>query len=81
MATLDVHACVHATTVRERREPATGVVLLTLEAPELADATRPGQYLMAIPPSAQAAATALGVYDAVRQAREHSLLRYRQAHA
>jgi dihydroorotate dehydrogenase electron transfer subunit len=63
MATLDVHARVHATTVRERREPANGVVLLTLEAPELADATRPGQYLMAIPPSAQAAATALAVYD------------------
>jgi len=63
MAMLDVHARVYATTVRERREPANGVILLTLDAPELAEATRPGQYLMAIPPSAQAAATALAVYD------------------
>ncbi len=63
MAMLDVQARVHATTVRERREPANGVILLTLEAPALVDATRPGQYLMAIPPSAQAAATALAIYD------------------
>jgi dihydroorotate dehydrogenase electron transfer subunit len=64
MATLNQHARVHATTVVERREPATGVVLLALDAPELADAARPGQYVMAIPPSAQSAATALAIYEA-----------------
>ena len=64
MATLNQHARVHATTVVERREPATGVVLLTLDAPELARAARPGQYVMAIPPSAQSAATALAIYEA-----------------
>ena len=36
MATLDLHARVHATTVVERREPAPGVVLLALDAPDLA---------------------------------------------
>jgi dihydroorotate dehydrogenase electron transfer subunit len=62
MATAD--ARVHATTVNERRELAPGVVLLTLNAAELARATLPGQYVMAIPPSAQTAATALAVYEA-----------------
>jgi|SRR5580698_5271369 dihydroorotate dehydrogenase electron transfer subunit len=64
MATLDSHARVHATTVIERRELATGVALVTLDAPELSAATRAGQYLMAIPPSAQSAATALAIYEA-----------------
>jgi dihydroorotate dehydrogenase electron transfer subunit len=64
MATRNLHAGVHATTVIERRELATDVVLVTLEAPELANATRPGQYLMAIPPSGEAAATALAIYEA-----------------
>jgi len=64
MPTVDLHARVHATTVTGRRELAAGVVLMTLEAPRLAEATRPGQYLMAIPPGAQAAATALAIYEA-----------------
>lgn len=64
MAGIDLRARVHATTVIERRELATDVVLMTLDAPELANATRPGQYVMAIPPSAQAAATALAIYEA-----------------
>jgi len=64
MATLTHHARVHATRVIERREVAAGVVLLRLDAPELANATRPGQYVMAIPPSGEAAATALAVYEA-----------------
>ena len=64
MATLNQHARVHATTVVERREPAPGVVLLALDAPDLARAARPGQYVMAIPPSAQSAATALAIYEA-----------------
>ena len=64
MAGVDLRPRVHATTVVQRRELAPDVVLLTLEAPELAAATRPGQYVMAIPPSAQAAATALAIYEA-----------------
>ena len=63
MTTLDRNAAVHATTVIERRALAPGVVALALDAPELASATRPGQYVMAIPPSAQSAATALAVYE------------------
>ena len=64
MAMLDLHPRVAATTILERRELADGVVLLTLHAPELANATQPGQYLMVIPPSGEAAATALAVYEA-----------------
>ncbi len=64
MVTLELSARVHATTVIERRELATNVVLLALDAPELASATRPGQYVMAIPPSGEAAATALALYEA-----------------
>lgn len=63
MATRDLHAGVHATTVIERRELATGVVLVSLDAPDLARTTRPGQYVMAIPPSGESAATALAVYE------------------
>jgi dihydroorotate dehydrogenase electron transfer subunit len=55
---------VHATVVADRRELARGVVLLGLDAPELAASTLPGQYVMAIPPSGEAAATALGVFEA-----------------
>src|SRR5579863_8059438 len=64
MATANLHARVHATTVIGRRVLAPGVVAVTLEAPELAQATRPGQYLMAIPPAGTSAATALAIYEA-----------------
>lgn len=64
MATLDQNAGVHVTTVVERRVLAEGVVLLSLDAPGLAHTVRPGQYVMAVPPSAQTAATALAVYEA-----------------
>jgi dihydroorotate dehydrogenase electron transfer subunit len=64
MPMLDRTAGVHATTVIERRVLAPGVVLLSLDAPKLANVTRPGQYVMAIPPNAQTAATALAVYEA-----------------
>ncbi|HEY2554885.1 MAG TPA: hypothetical protein VGI15_06525 [Candidatus Cybelea sp.] len=63
MALLDLHPRVHATTVLERCELAQGVTLLTLYAPQLASAVRPGQFVMAIPPSGESAATALAVYD------------------
>ncbi len=61
---LDPNGGVHETTVIERRELATGVLLLSLDAPKLANATRPGQYVMAIPPTGEAAATALAIYEA-----------------
>ncbi|HVN69806.1 MAG TPA: hypothetical protein VMU38_09180 [Candidatus Binatia bacterium] len=64
MPTLDLHAGVHETTVLQRRVLAPGVVLLSLDAPQLAAATQPGQYVMAIPPSGETAATALAVYEA-----------------
>ncbi len=64
MTTIDQKAGVHATTVTKRRVLATDVVLLSLDAPKLAEATRPGQYVMAIPPSGEKAATALAVYEA-----------------
>ncbi len=64
MTTLDPNAGVHATTVVERRVLTDDVVLLSLDAPALASAVRPGQYVMAIPPSAQTAATALAIYEA-----------------
>jgi dihydroorotate dehydrogenase electron transfer subunit len=55
---------VHATLVTDRRELAPGVVVLGFDAAELVRDTRPGQYLMAIPPSGEACATALGIYEA-----------------
>ena len=74
MTTVDRNAAVHATTVIERRELAPGVVALALDAPTLANATRPGQYVMAIPPSAQAAATALAIYEAKASSQAFSSL-------
>lgn len=64
MATLELDARVRATTVIERRVLAPGVVSLKLDAPELAHATQAGQYVMAIPPGGETAATALAVYEA-----------------
>jgi dihydroorotate dehydrogenase electron transfer subunit len=64
MATLELHGRVHTTAVIERRELAPGVVLLSLDAPELASATGPGQFVMAVPPSGKTAATALAIYEA-----------------
>ena len=57
-------ARVHETRVVDRRELAPGVVLMGLRAPDLVRTTRPGQYVMAIPPSGEAAAVALGIYEA-----------------
>jgi|SRR5579862_809000 len=64
MTTVDAASRVHATLIIDRRELAPGVFVLGFDAPELAASTRPGQYVMAIPPSGEAAATALGVYEA-----------------
>ena len=64
MTTVDTPSRVHATLVTGRRELAPGVVLLELDAPELAASALPGQFVMAIPPSGESAATALGIYEA-----------------
>ena len=57
-------ASVHDARVIDRTELAPGVVLLGFHAPELVAVTRPGQFLMAIPPGGERAATALGIYEA-----------------
>jgi dihydroorotate dehydrogenase electron transfer subunit len=64
MAATESLSSVHETTVLDRCELAPGIVVLGLDAPELARAVRPGQFVMAISPSGETAATALGVYDA-----------------
>ena len=55
---------VHATTVLDRTELAPGVVVIGLHAPDLVAVTRPGHFVMAIPPSGERASVALGVYEA-----------------
>lgn len=55
---------IHATIVLDRREQAPGIVILGLEAPDLVALVKPGHFLMAIPPTGIAAATALGIYEA-----------------
>ncbi|MDQ6825617.1 MAG: dihydroorotate dehydrogenase electron transfer subunit [Candidatus Eremiobacteraeota bacterium] len=60
-------SAVHCTTVLDRREPANGVIVLGLHAPQLAHVTRPGHFVMVVPPSGQRAATALGIYEAHHQ--------------
>ena len=57
-------AAVHETQILDRTELAPGVVLLGFHAPELVRVTKPGQFLMAIPPNGERPATALGVYEA-----------------
>ncbi len=64
MPTVNLPARVHVATVTEHRELARDVVLLAFDAPALVEATRPGQYVMAVPPSGEAAAVALGIYEA-----------------
>jgi dihydroorotate dehydrogenase electron transfer subunit len=64
MPVLESSPSVHATTVLDRREAGPGIVVLGLHAPQLARSTRPGQYVMAVPPSGESTATALGVYEA-----------------
>lgn len=56
--------CVHECQVLDRTELAPGVVLLGFHAPDLVSVTRPGQFVMAIPPGGERAATALGIYEA-----------------
>lgn len=63
METLKRPTLVHDTTVIDRREVAADVVVLGLNAPHLARVTKPGHFLMAVPPRGESPATALGVYE------------------
>ena len=63
MPALEVSPAVHPTVVSDRREAAPGIVILGLQAPELARNVRPGQFVMVIPPAGERVATALGVYE------------------
>lgn len=56
--------CVHEARILDRTELAPGVVLLGFHAPDLAGVTKPGQFVMVIPPGGERAATALGIYEA-----------------
>jgi dihydroorotate dehydrogenase electron transfer subunit len=59
-----LHApAVHETVVCDRREPAPGIVVIGLHAPDLARAALPGQFVMVVPPSGERVATALGIYE------------------
>ena len=64
MPTAESFAAVYGTTVLDRAELAPGVFLLGLYAPQLVRVTRPGQFVMAVPPAGERCATALGIYDA-----------------
>jgi len=64
MPTTDSFAAVRATTVLDRTEISPGVFLLGFYAPQLVRVTRPGQFVMAVPPAGERCATALGIYEA-----------------
>jgi dihydroorotate dehydrogenase electron transfer subunit len=53
----------HEATVIAHREAAPGIIILQCDAPHVARATRPGQFVMAVTPGGERAATALGVYE------------------
>ncbi|MBV9277789.1 MAG: dihydroorotate dehydrogenase electron transfer subunit [Candidatus Eremiobacteraeota bacterium] len=64
MALAQSSAAVHTASVLDRTELAPGVVVIGLHAPQLVAVTRPGHFVMMIPPSGERAAVALGVYEA-----------------
>lgn len=64
MPTVQSRAAVHSTRVLDRAELAPGVVLIGLHAPDLVAVTRPGHFVMVVPPAGEQAAVALGVYEA-----------------
>jgi len=57
-------AGVHEARIIDRTLLAPGVVLLGFHAPALVAVTKPGQFVMVIPPGGERAATALGIYEA-----------------
>jgi dihydroorotate dehydrogenase electron transfer subunit len=64
MTIVPITSSIHHARVLDRQELAPGVVFLEFEAPELVRVTRPGQFVMMVPPSGNRAAVALGIYDA-----------------
>ncbi len=64
MPTISPYVTVHSVSVIDRKELAPNVFLISFDAPELVRVTRPGQFVMVIPPSGESAATALGLYEA-----------------
>ncbi len=61
---LQSQASVHDVRILDRTELAPGVVLLGFHAPALVRVTKPGQFIMAVPPGGERAAVALGIYEA-----------------
>lgn len=55
---------IHCAIIVDRKEIAPGIILITFDAPALVAVTRPGQFVMVIPPSGKTASTALGIYEA-----------------
>ena len=55
---------VHDVRVLDRTELAPGITLIGFYAPQLVAVTRPGQFVMAIPPSGNLASAALAIYEA-----------------
>ena len=66
MPALAVSPTVHQTVVSGRREPGPGIVIVALDAPELARNVLPGQFVMVVPPAGERVATALGIYECER---------------
>jgi dihydroorotate dehydrogenase electron transfer subunit len=64
MPALEKSALVHEVVLCDRREPTAGIIIIGFHAPELARMTRPGQFVMAVTPSGERVATALGIYEA-----------------
>jgi len=64
MPALETSSAVHETVVCDRREPAPGIVIVSIRAPELARAVEAGQFVMVVPPGGERVSTALGVYEA-----------------
>ncbi|MGP6159278.1 MAG: dihydroorotate dehydrogenase electron transfer subunit [Vulcanimicrobiaceae bacterium] len=64
MPALETAPSVHQTVVSDRREPVSGIVVLGCQAPALAHAARPGQFVMVVPPGGERTGTALGIYEA-----------------
>ena len=63
MTAASTFAALHHSLVLDRQEIAPGIVLLGFDAPDLVRVTRPGQFVMIVPPGGEVAATALGIYE------------------
>jgi dihydroorotate dehydrogenase electron transfer subunit len=64
MQAVETSPTIHRAVVSDRREPAPGISVIGLNAPLLAARTRPGQFVMVVPPGGEQVATAFGVYEA-----------------